>query len=560
MGGTAVSASSLGTPGYREFLHNTPWWRNSRLVALNACIGLVLLTSATSGYDGSMMNGLQSLSQWNKAFDHPTGSKVSPFVPEFLSPNSSSAQLGLLNAIQNIGSLVAFPFAPLVVDTFGRRPAISGGAIIMLVATALQTASWNVGIFIGARFLIGFGFTFASTASPLLITELAYPSHRAQATSMYNTFWYFGSIIAAWTTYGSFRVPSSWSWRIPSLLQGLPCALQLCLIFLVPESPRWLVSKGRETQALETLAHYHAKGDNQDPLVQYEFAEIKAALALEPAVANVTDMKGMWKDWASLFATPGNRRRMRIILALAVFSQWSGNGLVSYYLNKVFNAIGITDPDTQLLLNGILTIYNFFVAIAAGLLCDKYHHVVAGRAMIAMSCISDSMAYCPLVVSYTVEILPYALRAKGYAVFNFTISLSLIFNQYVNPIALDALGWKYYLVYVAWLAVESVFVFLFIIETKNKTLEETAALFDGANNLATISKHAEDRVKSQTSGCVDADTAQMDEKLSADSNGSAHQPSQLGLLTAYDRPSFKLSPPYGAYDAWPRPTASVPQY
>ena len=53
---------------------------------------------------------------------------------------------------QNIGSLAAFPFAPLVVDTLGRRPAILGGAMIMLAATALQTASWNVEVFIGARF------------------------------------------------------------------------------------------------------------------------------------------------------------------------------------------------------------------------------------------------------------------------------------------------------------------------------------------------------------------------------------------------------------------------
>jgi hypothetical protein len=47
-------------------------------------------------------------------------------------------------------------------------------------------------------------------------------------------------------------------------------------------------------------------------------------------------------------------------------------------------------------------------------------------------------------VSYTVEILPYQLRAKGFVVFNFAISLSLIFNQYVNPVALDTIGWKYY--------------------------------------------------------------------------------------------------------------------
>jgi hypothetical protein len=59
----------------------------------------------------------------------------------------------------------------------------------------------------------------------------------------------------------------------------------------------------------------------EDPLVQYEFEEIKAAIAFDREVAaNV--------GWTSLFKTPGNRRRMRIIVALAFFSQWSGNGLV----------------------------------------------------------------------------------------------------------------------------------------------------------------------------------------------------------------------------------------
>ena len=55
-----------------------------------------------------------------------------------------------------------------------------------------------------------------------------------------------------------------------------------------------------------------------------------------------------------------------------------------------------------------------------------------------------SIAFSPLIVSYTLEILPYSLRAKGFNVFNFTISLALIFNQYVNPIALENIGWKYY--------------------------------------------------------------------------------------------------------------------
>lgn len=58
--------------------------------------------------------------------------------------------------------------------------------------------------------------------------------------------------------------------------------------------------------------------------------------------------------------------------------------------------------------------------------------------------ILTSIAFTPLIVSYSVEILPYQLRAKGFNVFNFAISLSIIFNQYVNPVALGALAWKYY--------------------------------------------------------------------------------------------------------------------
>jgi hypothetical protein len=68
---------------------------------------------------------------------------------------------------------------------------------------------------------------------------------------------------------------------LPSLLQGLPAIAQILLIHFVPESPRWLVSNGRETQALKTLAYYHADGDENDDLVKYEFEEIKAAIEFD---------------------------------------------------------------------------------------------------------------------------------------------------------------------------------------------------------------------------------------------------------------------------------------
>ncbi|KIJ61854.1 hypothetical protein HYDPIDRAFT_183058 [Hydnomerulius pinastri MD-312] len=497
-GATAVSGADA------SFAHlidsRRKWYNNRRLIALNAWIVLLLITSSTNGYDGSMMNGLQSLPQWEAAFDNPSGGK-----------------LGLLNAIQNIGALAGYPFAPYMSDGIGRRKTVFFGATIMCIATAVQTAAQSVGMFIGARFLIGFGLTFAANAAPMLVTEVSYPTYRAPLTSLYNSLWYSGSIIAAWTTYGTFKINSTWAWRLPSLLQGIPSILQFLLIFFVPESPRYLISKGKDAEALRTLAYYHADGNEQDPLVQYEFEEIKAAIDFDRTVASNV-------GWKSLIATPGNRKRMRIIVALAFFSQWSGNGLVSYYLNKVFDQIGITGSSTQLLINGILQIWNLFWAVLAAFMVNRlgrrflfltsaslmtlfymaqaicfaeyaeHGAPAAGHAVIGFIFLfyaAYDLAFTPLIVSYTVEILPYNLRAKGFNIFNFVISLALIFNQYVNPIALDTLAWKYYIIYVCWLAVEFIFLYFFLVETKNRSLEETAALFDGEEAIQQIAHRAE---------------------------------------------------------------------
>ncbi|KAF8897982.1 general substrate transporter [Mucidula mucida] len=473
----AVAAANIA--GFSHLIHpDKRWYNNRRILALNGWIVLLLVTASTNGYDGSMMNGLQSLTQWADYFGHPTGGK-----------------LGLLNAIQNIGALAAYPFAPYISDGIGRRPTVALGAAIMVVATVIQTASQSVGMFIGARFLIGFGLTFA----------VSYPTHRAPLTSAYNSLWYSGSIIAAWTTFGTFKIHNTWAWRVPSALQALPSVFQVLLVWFAPESPRWLISKGREEEALKTLAYYHADGNQDDPLVRFEFNEIKAALEFDRNVAaNV--------GWKALIQTPGNRKRMNIIVAIAFFSQWSGNGIASYYLNKVLKDIGIPNPTTQLLINGILQIWNLAWALVASSLVNKLGRrlmfltsavgmfvffscqticfavfsetgkkgsAYALIAFIFLFFAAYDIAFTPLIVTYTVEIMPFALRAKGLNVFNFTISVALIFNQYVNPIALDNIGWKYYIVYVVWIAFEFAFLYKYVVETKNLSLEETAALFDG---------------------------------------------------------------------------------
>ncbi|KAK7018306.1 MFS domain-containing protein [Favolaschia claudopus] len=482
-----------GANAYTELMDPQRTWYNnrrlSRLIILNAWIVLLeIQTSTASGYDGSMMNGLQSLPQWESYFNFPTRGK-----------------LGLLGAIQNIGSLAGYPFTPYLCDGIGRKPTVFIGALLMVIATAIQTAAQSVGMFIGARFLVGFGLTFAASASPMLIAELSYPKYRAPLTSTYNSLWHLGSIVAAWSTFGSFKIQSTWAWRIPSVLQAAPSVVQVFLIWFVPESPRYLVRKGKEAQALRTLAYYHADGDEMDPLVRYEFEEIKAAMDFDRTVsANV--------GWKAFLSSKGNLKRARIIIAIAFFSQWSGNGLASYYLNKVLSDIGITNPTTQLLLNGILSIWSLICALTASSTVERFgrrvlfissaclmtvcftmqtvcfarftitgdnnaaHGVIA---FIFLYSAAYNLAFSPLIVTYALEILPYNIRAKGFNIFNITISVALVFNQYVNPIALAALSWKYYVVYCVWLVCECIFLYFYLVETKNHTLEETATIFDG---------------------------------------------------------------------------------
>ena len=65
---------------------------------------------------------------------------------------------------------------------------------------------------------------------------------------------------------------ADWAWRIPSLLQAAASVLQICLVFALPESPRWLVEQGHEDQAARVLVKYHANGDENDPIVALELA------------------------------------------------------------------------------------------------------------------------------------------------------------------------------------------------------------------------------------------------------------------------------------------------
>jgi MFS family permease len=271
----------------------------------------------------------------------------------------------LFNAIQNIGGVCALPFSSYLSDLFGRRWAITVGILVILGGTILQVvpATDHEGMFIGGRFLVGLGANIVGGSAPVLIMELAYPQHRGKLTTMYNVLWYLGSIVAAWTVFGTVGYKSNAAWRIPVAVQAVMPVIQLVGLWFIPESPRWLCSKDRGGEAKAILVKYHANGDSKNAFVQAEFEEIQATIQLEKRNAS--------QGWMVFFKTPGNRKRLLLIALVSFLSQCSGNGLVSYYLHSILDSIGITRSYDQSLINGGLQIWSFLVALGFAFMVDK---------------------------------------------------------------------------------------------------------------------------------------------------------------------------------------------
>ncbi|KAL1866665.1 hypothetical protein VTK73DRAFT_4568 [Phialemonium thermophilum] len=483
-----------------------PWWKTPHLIRLNLLLTVPIMTGYLIGFDSSMLNGLQSVPVWNEDFDHPRG-----------------ARLGLLNTMQIIGAVVALPLVPFVADRFGRRLPVFIGSLFALLGTALQTASTNLDMFLSGRFFVGFGTGMVGVATNPLLAELAYPTHRPFLTSFASSTWFLGAIVAAWSTYGTFKMDNSWSWKIPSVLQCIPSVYQFFLIYLVPESPRWLVNRGRLDDARRILNRYHAGQDTAadvSPLVRYEMAEIEAAIEMEK-LQNTN-------SYLDFFSTKGNRHRLAIAVILGLAAQWSGNGLVSYYLVVVLRSIGINDPKQQNLINGGLTIFCYGVNIigATGVLrfgrrtillagfagmataylvwtilssVNQQRHFEDGSlgvgvvAMIFVFQMCYNLSINPVLPTYILEVMPFSLRAKGYTIEQIFTYGAGLFNGFVNPIAMDALDWKYYIVWVVMLGVWFGLIFFLFPETAGRTLEEVSQIFDGVDVGAAANAHINEK-------------------------------------------------------------------
>jgi sugar porter (SP) family MFS transporter len=435
-----------------------------------------------------MTNGMQVLQSWQDRFGHPTGST-----------------LGLFGASNAIGGVIPFIFLSWISDRFGRRLPTALGSVIIITGVLIEFFATSLGMYIGGKIILGIGSSLIQMGAPVLVTELSHPKERVQITTFYNTSIVLGYVIGAWATFGSHKINSQWSWRIPTLVQVIPSAYQFCLIWFCPESPRWLITKGRHQEAREILIKYHGECDPNSELVAFECAEIQQAIDKE-AENNMT-----WKDF---FSSVPNLKRIFLCFATAVFSQSSGNLLVSNYLTQILKDTGLKTEYEITLVNGMITLWQYIVAIAVTLMIDRFRrrtffltgsggvlvvfvvwtiaaeryleHNSLGAGRLVLACIFIfqafyTLAWTNLVVTYPLEVVTQQMRAKAWAFVLLTIQVASIFGGYVNPIALNNIGWKFYIYYCIWVLIIFLTVYFFFVETSGPTLEELAYLFEDAD-------------------------------------------------------------------------------
>jgi len=400
-------------------------------------------------------------------------------------------------------------------------------------------------MYIVARMILGFGIPTCIVSGSSLIGELAFPKERPILTSLFNVAYFVGQIIAAAICFGTNKIDNDWAWRIPSLLQICPSLLQISFVFFLPESPRWLITKDRGQEAFDILTKYHGEFDKGIEFVQAEFAQMNAVISLE--------LEASKRSWLDLFATAGMRRRLLVTSMLGLFTQWSGNTLISYYLGDLLKMIGQTDSDYQQKINVSIACWSLFCAFTVSMLVTRIRRrvmylactislllcyiswtVSMERAQTAASAGSPNqaaniavlffiyayspcynMGYNALTYTYMVEVWPYAERSRGIAVFQLFGRLAGFFTTFVNPIGLKDVGWKYLISYCCWLAFEVVFVYFMFPETMGRTLEELAFIFED-KELADKAVQAVEKVIGHTGGDVEERPLSSEKKHSYD--------------------------------------------
>ncbi|KAJ9661235.1 hypothetical protein H2201_006594 [Coniosporium apollinis] len=399
----------------------------------------------------------------------------------------------------NIGCFISAILAIWLGDILGRRKTIFVGLFIMGIGEIIQASSYSLGQFIAGRVIAGFGNGFNTSTIPAWHAECC-KAHRKGTVLMISA----GSSIALgvalsqWIGFGfAYLEPSSASWRVPIAIQLVLPVIILAVIMLLPESPRWLILKGREDEALNALAALNDLPRN-DPEVFSEFIAIKDAV-LQMAAASPS----------GLFKMNEYRDAHRTVLAycIQIFQQATGINLIVQYIALILlqqtrysgwvarllaacngtefflaSFIAVVGIDRfwgrrSLMMFGASGMCISMIIITVLRYLDNRGENIAATVFYFVFNTFFAIGWQGMAWLYTVEIVPLRIRGPANAL---STSANWIVNFIVvliTPIAFNNIGYRTYIIFAAFNAAIVPLVYFFYPETAYRSLEEVDAIF-----------------------------------------------------------------------------------
>jgi SP family galactose:H+ symporter-like MFS transporter len=375
-------------------------------------------------------------------------------------------------------------------DIFGRRTLLILTALIFAAGAILCAAATSPTILIVGRIIVGFGIGLSSSAVPVYISEVAPADARGWTVSLFQLAITLGILLAYLVDYAFARI-QGWRWMFG--LAVVPAAIFALGMLFLPESPRWLVKRGRLDAARAILSRIRDTSD-----VEAELQQILNGL-------DQAQEHGNWRDLLS----PQLRPALVVGIGLAVFQQVTGINTVIYYAPMIVQSAGISSASGAILTTAGIGIVNVLMTIISMWLIDRvgrrpllltgiagmvvtlgvlgwaFHSASPSGALSWLAVISIMLYVASFAISLgpifwllISEIYPLKVRSSTEGVaatFNWGSNLlvSLTFLTLLQEIGATRTFWLYGVCAIsAWL-----FSYYLVPETKGRTLEEIEAFW-----------------------------------------------------------------------------------
>ncbi|KAI7740457.1 hypothetical protein M8C21_003681 [Ambrosia artemisiifolia] len=442
------------------------------------------------GYDIGISGGVTSMEPFLKKFFPEVYTKMKKDTNISNYCKFDSQLLTSFTSSLYVAGLVATFFASPVTRAFGRRPSILIGGAAFLAGAALGGAAYNIYMLIIGRVLLGVGVGFANQSVPLYLSEMAPSQYRGAFNMCFQLCVGIGVLAANLLNYGTEKIKGGWGWRISLAMAAVPASVLTLGTLFLPETPNSLIQHNPD-KAKQMLQRIRGT-DN----IQAEFNDL--------TTANETS-KHIKHPFKNILR---RKHRPQLVMAIVIpfFQQVTGINVISFYAPVLFRTIGFGESASLMsaIVTGLVGLCMTFLSL---LIVDKLgrrtiftiggvqmfvSQILVGTIMAAKlgdhGGLSKGYGYLVLILicSYVAgfglswgplgwlipsEIFPLEIRSAGQSI---TVAVGFLFTFIVAQTFLTMLchmksGTFFF--FGGWVAVMTVFVYLFLPETKNVPIE-----------------------------------------------------------------------------------------